>query len=51
MTTAAKLINKGKEEGIKEKAREDAKRMKKEGLDITLICRITGLTEEEIRKL
>ena len=52
MTTAMKLREEGIKEGIKEgilvKAREDAKNMLTEGLDLNLISRITGLTIQEI---
>lgn len=44
-------IKKGKEEGMNLKALEMAKSMKQEGMDIGMIVRITGLTEEEIKKL
>jgi predicted transposase/invertase (TIGR01784 family) len=41
----------GKIEGKLEEKREVAKKLKDEGLDIALISRTTGLTEEEIEKL
>ena len=41
----------GKEEGKKENTIEIAKKMKSENIDIATIKRITGLTEEEIKKL
>ena len=63
MTTAERLIEKGREEGlqkgkevgistgVKEAKREAARKMMKEGLDVSLIVRVTGLTEEELREL
>ena len=39
------------EEGIKQGKKETAKKMKEEGLDIELIKKVTGLTEEEINSL
>ena len=44
-------IEEGRKEGEKNKSIEIAKKMKEEGLDITLIEKITGLTKEEIEKL
>lgn len=41
----------GKKEGKIEGKKEDAKQMLKEGLDIELIIKITGLTKDEIAKL
>jgi predicted transposase/invertase (TIGR01784 family) len=41
----------GIEEGIKKGKREDAKMMLKEGLDLNLIIKITGLTESEVLEL
>jgi len=41
----------GRLEGIKEGKREDAKMMLKEGLDLNLIIKITGLTESEVLEL
>ena len=46
-----KGIEKGREEGLKEKSIEIAKNMLKEGLDINLISKLSGLTVEEINKL
>ena len=44
-----------KEEGLAEgeakKSLEIAKKMLKEGLSVDLICRTTGLSEEEVLKL
>lgn len=42
---------KGREEGIKEEKIEIARNMKLNELNINTICRITGLTEEDIKKL
>ena len=42
---------KGREEGIKEGIIKTAQNMKKEGLTISLIAKMTGLSEEEINKL
>ena len=44
-------IEKGIEKGIEQGKKETAKKMKEEGLDIELIKKITGLTEEEINLL
>ncbi|GAB6089540.1 Rpn family recombination-promoting nuclease/putative transposase [Spirochaeta dissipatitropha] len=41
----------GMQQGIQQKAHEDARKMRDEGLEIALISRITGLSEEEIREL
>ena len=41
----------GREEGRKEEKIEIARNMKLNGLNINTICRITGLTEEDIKKL
>ena len=41
----------GYKEGIKQRTIEIAKKMKSENIDIEIIKRITGLTEEEIEKL
>ena len=46
-----KGIEKGREEGREENTKETALKMKKRGLDITLIANITGLSVEEIEKL
>lgn len=43
--------NQGIEKGIEQGKKETAKKMKEEGLDIELIKKITGLTEEEINSL
>ncbi len=40
-----------KEEGKKEALGKTAKNMKQEGFDIAIICKMTGLTEEEINQL
>jgi len=44
-------IEKGRKEGKKEEKNEIAKRLYKEGVDINLISKATGLTKEEIEKL
>ena len=41
----------GRKEGIKDEKYSIAKSMKKDGADINLISKYTGLTIEEIRKL
>ena len=46
-----KGLDNGKEEGIKENNIEVAKKMKEEKIDLEIICKITGLTKEEIEKL
>ncbi len=46
-----KGLNKGLEEGIKQKAIETAKNMLNKGLDIELISECTGLDIKEIEKL
>lgn len=45
------LAKKYVEEGRKEEKIETARKMKKEGFDIKLISKLTGLSEEEIQKL
>ena len=44
-------LEKGKEEGLKEKSIEIAKNMLKEGLDVKLISKLSGLTVDEINEL
>jgi DNA repair protein RadC len=44
-------LEKGKEVGEKRKAKEMAKAMKKEGMSLELIVKITGLTKATINKL
>jgi predicted transposase/invertase (TIGR01784 family) len=44
-------IQKGREEGLKQKARETAKRMISDGIELNVIAKYTGLTEEEIKNL
>ena len=46
-----KGIEKGIKEGIKENSYTIAKNLKKDGMDINLISKYTGLSIEEIRKL
>ena len=41
----------GLEEGIKQEKINTVKNMIKEGIDISLIVRITGLSEEEINNI
>jgi hypothetical protein len=54
MTTAERLMKQGEERGLERgaliKARETGRRMLEEGLDIELICRVTGLSAEEVEK-
>ena len=42
---------KGRAEGIKEGVVKTAQNMKNEGLDVSLIAKMTGLSEEEINNL
>ena len=42
---------KGFNEGFEQKNKENAKKMKEEGIDINTIIKITNLTKEEIEKL
>jgi len=44
-------IAKAREEGIKSGVRNVAKQMKEKNMDTRIIMEITGLTEEEIKKL
>ena len=46
-----KGLAEGGEEGKTEERIEIAKKMLKEGLSVDLICRTTGLSEEEVLKL
>ena len=50
-----KGLAEGREEGLaegkEEKSLEIAKKMLKEGLSVDLICRTTGLSEEDVLKL
>ncbi|MBR2828310.1 MAG: hypothetical protein IKE70_03675, partial [Bacilli bacterium] len=41
----------GRVEGILQEKKDSAKRMLEEKIDISMISKITGLTEEEISKL
>jgi hypothetical protein len=50
-TAARKGLREGKEKGGQEKALEIAKKMKGLGIDMDLIVKSTGLTEEEVREL
>ena len=45
------MIKKGMDQGIKEAKLEGAKKMLAEGLELSLIARVTGLSREEIEKL
>ncbi len=45
------IIERGKEEGGEQKAREAARRMLVEGISVEVISRVTGLTVAEIRGL
>lgn len=47
----ARGLEKGKAEGITEGKVEVARAMLKEALPIETICRLTGLTEEQVRNL
>ena len=44
-------IEEGIEQGVEQKNKENAKKMKEKGIDIKIIEEVTGLTEEEIKKL
>ena len=50
-SSRASGLQEGKEQGKIEKTKEIAKKMLKEKLEISLIGKLTGLSEEEIRKL
>ena len=41
----------GRNEGIEETRKDNARRMKADGMDISLIAKYTGLSEEEINDL
>ncbi|MDE6872529.1 MAG: hypothetical protein K2J62_10485, partial [Bacteroidales bacterium] len=41
----------GREEGLKEAKTEIVKAMRGKGMDIKLIAEVTGLSEEEVRKI
>lgn len=41
----------GRNEGIEETRKDNARRMKADGMDISLIAKYTGLSEEEIKDL
>ena len=43
--------NRGREDGRREAMIETAKTMKADGISVEVICKYTGLTEEEINKL
>jgi len=45
------IIERGKEEGGEQKAREAARRMLVEGISVEVISRVTGLSVAEIRGL
>ena len=45
------MMQYGKAEGIKEQSIKIAKRMLEENIDIQIIIKTTGLTEEEIKEL
>ena len=44
-------IKDGSEQGIEREKIENARKMKENGIEISLISKITGLSEEEIAKL
>ena len=48
---AKKVLPKAKRLGLAEGKNEIAKKMKDEGLDVELILKMTGLSEEEIEAL
>ncbi|SIQ11493.1 conserved hypothetical protein (putative transposase or invertase) [Alkalispirochaeta americana] len=51
MSTAQLIMQRGRQEGMREKAREDARRMLDKGFSIQDIVDITGLSEQEIKDL
>ena len=50
-TATEKALSEGKAEGKNEARCETARNLLKEGLSVDLICRTTGLSEEEVLKL
>ncbi len=50
MTLLEKLEEKGKMEGIIEGKIETARNLKAEGIDIAIILKTTGLTEEQLKE-
>lgn len=46
-----KILAEGRKEWMAEKAREDARKMVKKGLELGLIMEFTGLSEEEIKRI
>ncbi len=50
MTLLEKLEEKGKLEGIIEGKIETARNLKAEGIDIAIILKTTGLTEEQLKE-
>ena len=44
-------MKQGMQQGIEQEEKETAKKMREEGLDIDIIKKVTGLTEEEINAL
>ncbi len=51
MSTAEKLIQRGKQQGVKQGKKEDAKIMIEQGFKNETICKITGLTPDEVETL
>ena len=47
----ARVMEKGVEKGMEQEKLEIAKNMLKKGLDVALICEMTGLSEEQINQL
>ena len=48
---AQRLMDEGKEKGIKEEKRETARRMLNDDFPIESIVKYTGLTEKEVKEL
>ena len=46
-----KAFAEGKNQGKSEERTENARKMKREGIEISMIAKITGLAVEEIEKL
>jgi predicted transposase/invertase (TIGR01784 family) len=44
-------IAKGRQEGIQQKALEVAKNLKENGVELAIIAKATGFSEEELKKL
>ncbi len=51
MKTYTRLINKGIEQGMMQGKIDTAKQFKAQGVSIDIICKATGLSREDIKKL